>query len=235
MANTSIPYDLKIITNDGTIAHVTWKLPIVDGHESEIHFSSSMNGTYSLDRTVRERVDHLHISGGYSRWIKIRTQNLDTGEYSDFSDPLLIELDGGLEFDQAEELESLGSSLHRSNSFPGAAFDNAGNWVDVGEYTDLANFRKLHTMTYSIAGGTPVNPMFRVMEKTSEMAQFGEKVEPQALMDTATEELAIFDPLAQVQKGSSIKLQVKCDAGGANGASFAVDKLEYLDFTLTGF
>ena len=154
---------------------------------------------------------------------------------SDLSDPLLINLDGGLSFDHTEELESLGSSLHRSNAFSIVAFDDSGVWVDAGEYIGLTHFRKLHTMTYTVSGGVPVNPMFRILEKTSEMTVYSEKFEPQVFIDNAVSELALFDPLVSVQKGSSIKFQIKSDAAGANGSSLKIDKIEYLDFTLEGF
>jgi hypothetical protein len=232
MSNTNIPSKPNLINNAAGLAQISWTLAIKLGYTVEVHESSAQNGVYTLANTAPEGRTVAYLSGKKSRHVKLRSKRTTDGELSSFGLTLLIDKSGKIPFDQATELEQMGSSIHLQANGTQVSFDDDGDWVDALTFLQITRFREITNLKYTVAGGSPTNPKMRFVEKTSEMDEYLEKLVPQDLEEGTIE--ASFTPSLKTQQGSSLVLQIKCDAGGADGANFTAVALDYIEYTLGG-
>jgi len=235
MANNNVPTSLRVNSNDGVSAFISWEISIPTGYEVEVHASESSGGTYTLYKTVSAKTDRTQVTGTSDQYVKVRSKRISNGELSLFtSPPAYLSRTADDTMNLPEELQSVGSSIHLNTSVASINFDDGGDWVDILEWTDIPRFRKISSMTITV-NNSPANPVYRLVEQTKEMQVYKEKMVPQAITLPASGSILKFTPIVQIQKNSNFKLQIKCNSGGANSGNFTLDNLDYIDYTVAGF
>lgn len=231
MANNNVPSNLLLISNDTYISRFSFELDIRDGYVVEIHKSDSESGPYTLDKETKERDLQAYMNGDGVFFVQLRSKRISDDELSAFSDALRIDMTKETPVIK-QDVEDGGTSRENSSSAAAAPFVDA-SWELSLEELAISSLRKLKSLTYTFvegAGGQS-GEKFRLSAKLPGANDFVTLAERPLSTGSNT---VNFDCDIQVHRDSDFRVEFYADTPDA-GASFALDSLDFLEFSNTPF